>query len=142
MKFASASIAEDVLYQYGRFPQKFTFKTRRLKIDRCKKSQQTKKAMTADQSVGTSMANVLSLPISNVYYGTLIVGTAMKNITGADGADDFGFIAHRLVDNERNKYIRLRIDHLERTFSVVISSYQSEYEHTSTSLSFEWPFSA
>ena len=135
------NIAEDVLCQYGGFPRKFTFKTRQLKIDRCKKSQQTKKAMAADQSVGNNETSVLSLPISNVHYGTLIVGTVMK-IIGIDDVDDFGFIAHRLVDNERNKYIRLRIDHLERTFSVVISSCQSEYEHTSTSLSFEWTFSA
>ena len=118
------------------------FKARQLKINRCKNSQQAKKATATDQSVGNSMANVLSLPISNVHYGTLIVGTAMKNITHIDDVDDFGFIAHRLVDNERNKYIHLQIDHQERTFSVIISSCKSEYEHTSTSLSFEWTFSA
>ena len=132
-------MAENVLYHHGRTPQNFIFKRRRLRIDRCKKSQQAMKAAATAGSMNNNISSVVSFPIANVHYGTFIVGTAMRNITGANNVDDFGFIAHRLVDNERNMHIRLQIDERERKFSIIISC---TGEYSSTDLAFEWTFNA
>jgi hypothetical protein len=38
------------------------------------------------------------------------MGAAMNKITGANTANDYGLVAHRLVNNERNIRFCLRID--------------------------------
>ena len=130
------------MYQFGRNPRTFTLRNRCLKIDRCKQSSRQNKASTVDPSPDSDMSNIVSFKISNIHYGTFIKGAAMNNITGTDRADDFGLIAHRLINSEHNIRISLRINFLERKFSFVISHESLDMWGSSTSLTFEWAFGA
>jgi hypothetical protein len=70
------------------------------------------------------------------------MGAVMNNITGANNANGFGFIAHRLVNNERNIRIRLRIDTQERKISIIISYESLSRAGSTVDLAFTWPFGA
>jgi hypothetical protein len=135
-------IAEDVLYHIGKNPKRFVFKGRQLRIDRCKKSRQQLKATVVDQSVNDDTSNIVNIDIANVHYGTFIMGAAMNNITGVNSADGFGLIAHRLVNNEYNIRMRLRIDQQDKKISIIVSYQSLRMDGSSIDLAFEWNFGA
>jgi hypothetical protein len=66
----------------------------------------------------------------------------MNKITGANSANDYGLIAHRLVNNEDNICFRLRIDTQKREISIILSYKSLSMSGPTVSLAFTWPFSA
>ena len=135
-------IAEGALYDFGRYPKRFVFKNRGLKINRCNKSRQQTKATVANQLPGAKASTTAYFDIFNVHYGTFIMGAAMNNITGINEANDFGLVAHRLINNERNIRIHLRIDQQEKKFSILVSYESLNMMDSTVTLTFEWTFSA
>ncbi len=134
-------IVEAVLYHFGRTPEDFVFKNRQLRINRYKKFQQRMKA-TSDQSVDDDTSDVVNFDIENVHYGTFAIGAAMNNITGKNSADGFDFIAYRLVHNEKNICIRLRIHQQDKKISIIVSYKSLSMQELSIDLVFEWTFDA
>jgi hypothetical protein len=134
--------AEQALYHFAKTPIKFVFKRRGLKLDRHKNTRQQSKTTTAEQSIDNDASNTVNFNITNVHYGTFIMGAAMNNITGTNKANGFGLIAHRLLNNERNFRLRLRIDTQEKKFSIIISYESLSVWGSSIELAFTWPFGA
>jgi hypothetical protein len=66
----------------------------------------------------------------------------MNHITGTNSADGFGFIAHRLVNNERNFGICLRIDQQDKKISIVATYKSLSVQDSSIDFTFEWSFGA
>lgn len=85
--------------------------------------------------------NTVHFSISNVLYGTLIKSEVVNSIAGGYYADDLGFIAHRLINNENQMRIRLRIDLLQKKFAIIVT-YSHDTYNASTAIIFEWAFSA
>jgi len=100
------------------------------------------KATVVDQLINNSTSDAVNFSIGDVHYGTLITGAAMNNITDTNNADDFGFIANRLVDNEQNISMYLRIDEQEKKISIIVSYKSLSSQNSSNELTFEWAFGA
>jgi hypothetical protein len=86
-------------------------------------------------------SNTVHFSISNVLYGTLIKSEVVNSIAGGYYADDLGFIAHRLINNENQMRMRLRIDLLQKKFAIIVT-YSHDMYNASTDIIFEWAFSA
>ncbi len=142
VQFDSERTAENVLGNFEETPTDFLFCGRRLRIGRCKKSRQQLKATVVDQLINNNTSDAVNFSIGNVHYGTLITGAAMNNITDTNNADDFGFIAHRLVNNEQNISIYFRIDEQEKKISIIVSYKSLSSQNSSNELTFEWAFGA
>jgi hypothetical protein len=137
----SMDSVENALYHFAKTPRKFLFKGRGLKLDRYKHRQKSK-ATVVEQSIDSDSSGAINFHITNVHYGTFIMGAAMKKITGANTANDYGLIAHRLVDNEHNIRFRLRIDTQKREISIIVSYGSLSMSGFTVDLAFTWPFGA
>ncbi len=137
----SVDSVENALYHFAKTPQKFVFKGRGLKLDRYKPRQKSK-VTVAEQSVDNDASSVANFDITNVHYGTFIMGAAMNKITGANTANDYGLIAHRLVNNEGNIRFRLQINIQKREISVIVSYGSMSMFGSTVNLAFTWPFGA
>lgn len=85
--------------------------------------------------------NTVHFSISNVLYGTLIKNDVVNSIAGGYYADDLGFIAHQLINNENQVRIRLQIDLLQKKFAIIVT-YSNDVYNASTDIIFEWAFRA
>ncbi len=137
----SVDSVENALYDFEKTPQKFVFKGRGLKLDRYKPRQKSKVTVT-EQSVDNDASSVANFDITNVHYGTFIMGAAMNKITGANTANDYGLIAHRLVNNEHNIRFRLQINIQKREISIIVSYGSMSMFGSTVNLAFTWPFGA
>ncbi len=132
----SAHSVEKALNDFEEDSEDFRFKGRLLRLDRHKHRQKSK-ATFLEQLLHNNPTHLVNFDITNVHYGTFIVGIAMKEITGDK---DYGLIAHRLVNDEKNIRFRLQIDTQKREISILVY-YESLYTLGSTvNLAFTWPF--
>jgi len=129
------------LYDFERTPGKFILRGRQLKIDRWKKSRQQSKTNNADQSPDKDTPSAVRFTIGNIHYGTLIMGSAMKNIITNNSADHFGLIAHQLINNQRNVSTYLRIDPEEKKISILVSYRVPDALVLLVNRTYEWDFS-
>lgn len=101
------------------------------------------KATVADRLIDDGTSSTINFNITNVHYGTFIMGASVNNIIDTDNADVFGLIAHRLINDEHNLRICLRIDQQDRKFAIIVSYESSSRHHdSSTDIAFEWTFGA
>ncbi len=84
--------------------------------------------------------------ITDIYYGTLITGAAMRNIQRSNSLvsnnEEFGIIAHRLRNYECQTSFSLSIDTEKRRLAI-IGEFDSSLETDSAlsgALKFEWSF--
>jgi hypothetical protein len=66
----------------------------------------------------------------------------MNKITSANSGNDYGLIAHRLINHEQNVRFRLRIDTQERKFSIIVSYESLSMSGSTVNIAFTWPFGA
>lgn len=96
----------------------------------------------------TMLAKFLNLPdnsqyqITDIYYGTLITGAAMKNLHGTDNNAAFGIIAQRLIDNDVEISYHLHIDTIKKKLAIVgiFNVHEPGLFEKRTTVKFEWNF--
>jgi len=87
-----------------------------------------------------------SFKIADIHYGTLVTGAAMRNIYRANsivsGYDDFGIIAHRLINDEHKTSFSFDIDMEKKKLAIVahFGLMLDDASDLSTVLKFEWNF--
>ncbi len=84
--------------------------------------------------------------ITDIYYGTLITGAAMRNIQKSNSLvsnnEEFGIIAHRLRNYEYQTSFSLSIDTEKRRLAIIgeFDSFLETNSVLSRALKFEWSF--
>ncbi len=84
--------------------------------------------------------------ITDIYYGTLITGAAMRNIQRSNSLvsnnEEFGIIAHRLRNYECQTSFSLSIDTEKRRLAIIgeFDSFLETNSVLSRALKFEWSF--
>ncbi len=120
----------------------------KLRISHCKPSHQQIPKKTTTTEPANSASDAVNLNITDIYYGTLITGAAMKNIYREEnnviGPKTFGIIANSLFKFGYNLPTRFLIDEKNKKFAIIVSN-NSMYENTIASgvcvdLEFEWNF--
>ena len=124
----------------------FVFQGNELKIGRNKRSFQQRNKILFITITNNDKPTTASFKITDIHYGTLITGAAMRNIhrpnSIVDGYDEFGIIAHRLMNDEYNASFSFDID-MEKKKLAIIAKLDLTLENTSDisiELKFEWNF--
>lgn len=92
--------------------------------------------------------------IRDIYYGTLITGTAVRNIQRGNSTfsnnDEFGIIVHHLMTSERSFSFNLTIDIENKKLAItgtleMHDAFESEWpdsfmSDSTNALKFEWDF--
>jgi len=88
----------------------------------------------------------ISFKITDIHYGTLVTGAAMRNIhrknSIVSGYDEFGIIAHRLINDEYKTSFSFDID-MEKKKLAIVAEFElilTLFSDMSTQLKFEWNF--
>jgi hypothetical protein len=88
----------------------------------------------------------ISFKIADIHYGTLVTGAAMRNIHRGNsivsGYDEFGIIAHRLINDEHRTFFSFDID-MEKKKLAIVAHFDLILDDASdlvTVLKFEWNF--
>ena len=91
-------------------------------------------------------ATTTSFKITDIHYGTLVTGAAMRNIhrgkSIVSGYDEFGIIAHRLMNDECKTSFSFDIDiekkklAIKAQFALILT----DNSDIATELKFEWNF--
>ena len=148
VRFTSDSVAESVLFASANAPNKFVLMGNPLRFNR-----QTSKApqspnTQATQTLGEKNVSTVSYSISDIYYGTLITGAAMRNIHKRPSSivsshDEFGVIGHSFSGTGINVPFTVTLDPKKRKIALVgeTTSNTAGVMDVTDRLSFEWRFS-
>ncbi|CAF3656841.1 unnamed protein product [Rotaria sordida] len=145
VRFDSIQIAVEVLYKSEKKSVAFVFHGKKLDIKRINRSSQppanTLPTMTRINSTPTS----INFKITDIHYGTLITGAAMRNIqTGnsiVSNVDQFGIIAHRLIPDQCKIFeLNIDIDKKKLAISGKLDVILTSDITINTGLKFEWNF--
>jgi hypothetical protein len=132
-----------VLAQYRKNSSSFFFHGHFLSINESKQTNQRKQITKPLDDVEVTEN---TYPISDIYYGTLLTGAAMRNIRSSksivSSSDNLGIIAHRFVGHQANITFKLEIDHEKK--KVVLCGSVPPYFKTdsliTSDLTLEWGF--
>lgn len=101
-----------------------------LRISHCRNS----KRKTSNNHTSTTSSSIdsdrIDLPIANVHYGTLITASTMNNInrntnttiTSKNKNNEYGIIAHALLERGYNLSTRFVIDVKHKKIRIIVSS--------------------
>ena len=84
--------------------------------------------------------------ITNIHYGTLITGAAMRNIykknSIVSNPVEYGIVAHRLMNCDYKTTFSFAIDVDKKKFEIAatVTLFQLDFMETTTILKFEWDF--
>lgn len=87
-----------------------------------------------------------SFNITDIYYGTVITGAAMKNLQRTRSIiandDKYGIIAHRLMNSDVPTAIHLDIDINKSRIAIITTTniFDGYANDISTKIKFEWNF--
>ncbi|UJR27682.1 hypothetical protein I4U23_008960 [Adineta vaga] len=146
VRFDSIATAVDVYHANSRKRIDFTFKYNALNIDRPKKQTQQTNAPSSPSDTNNFESNDITFPITDIHYGTLITGAAMRYIHRGNSiisnSDDYGIVAHRLMNYDYETNFRFVINVDKKKLSIVARymSFPTEYFDSINELKFEWNF--
>lgn len=145
VRFDSIETAAHVLYASETNQEDFTFRGRKLNIARHKRASQPSESVLKDTQNNNNSETEATFKITDVYHGTLITGTAMKNIQVTDSivfnTEGFGIIANRLEIGV-NASVDLKIKTHKKKLAIVVNFTPDfiDSKVITTELSFEWSF--
>ncbi|CAF2105210.1 unnamed protein product [Rotaria magnacalcarata] len=149
VRFDSFQTALEVVYASTVKSKTFVFKGQQLHINHShnKPLQQPKNTPITRTTTTTSdnISKSLNLTITDIHYGTLITGAAMRNIQTENSTvsndSKCGIIAHRLL-TDKCINMNLNID-TDKKKIAIIGNFQldhTDYSDSATTLKFEWNF--
>ncbi|CAF4541298.1 unnamed protein product, partial [Rotaria sp. Silwood2] len=144
-RFDSIQIATEVLYRSETKPTAFVFNGKKLDIKSTNRSSQQPSNTLLTTTAIIDTATSINIKITDIHYGTLITGAAMKNIQTENSivynADQFGIIAHRLITDKCNNF-RLNIDTEKKKLTIIgaLDPMMTDQFVINIQVKFQWNF--